>query len=279
MLPLLESSVDLQRSLEAAQERLRFIEFQQPTLVETPPDGDGWLHEIKYDGYRTELIVEDGKARAFTRRGFDWSDKYGPIVEAGRRASGEVRDHRRRGDRAERQERCRTSATLRSTIRWQPERLIFVAFDLLHLDGEDLRFRPLIERRARLQEIIPDDGAIQFSRARHRQWQGILCRGRPARAWRASSRRRRARPIAAAAPRRWLKVKCFEESIYEVAAVLREPGRPHVAYMVTPDKERRYVGGAFIALNEKMRERLWARVRRQGEAAEGRRRSSRARNG
>ena len=47
---------------------------------------------------------------------------------------------------------------------------------------------------------------------------------------------------------------------YEVAAVLREPGRPNVAYMVTPDKERRYVGGAFITLNEKMRERLWARV-------------------
>ena len=42
--------------------------------------------------------------------------------------------------------------------------------------------------------------------------------------------------------------------------MLREPGRPNVAYMVTPDKERRYVGGAFITLNEKMRERLWARV-------------------
>ena len=43
----------------------------------------------------------------------------------------------------------------------------------------------------------------------------------------------------------WLKVKCFEESIYEVAAVLREPGRPNVAYMVTPDKERRYVASAL----------------------------------
>ena len=58
----------------------------------------------------------------------------------------------------------------------------------------------------------------------------------------------------------WLKIKCYEETDYEVAAVLREPGRPNVAYMVTPDKERRYVGGAFITLNEKMRERLWARV-------------------
>jgi bifunctional non-homologous end joining protein LigD len=79
--------------------RLRFIEFQQPTLVETPPDGDGWLHEIKYDGYRTELVIERGRCRAFTRRGFDWTEKYGPIVEAaspdrGRRHKQRMEDHR-----------------------------------------------------------------------------------------------------------------------------------------------------------------------------------------
>jgi bifunctional non-homologous end joining protein LigD len=62
--------------------RLKFIELQHPTLVDKPPDGDGCLHEIKYDGYRTELLIERGKARAFTRRGFDWTDKYRPIVEA-----------------------------------------------------------------------------------------------------------------------------------------------------------------------------------------------------
>ena len=67
----------------------------------------------------------------------------------------------------------------------------------------------------------------------------------------------------------WLKVKCYEESDYEVAAVLREPGRPNVAYMVTPDKERRYVGGAFITLNDKMRERLWARVNARAKPLKG----------
>ncbi len=79
--------------------------------------------------------------------------------------------------------------------------MIFVAFDLLHLDGEDLRFRPLIERRARLQEIIPDDGAIQLSA--HVEGDGAAFFAQAdGSGWRASSRRRPARPIAAAAPRR-----------------------------------------------------------------------------
>jgi bifunctional non-homologous end joining protein LigD len=62
--------------------RLSFIDFQLPSLSDTPPEGDGWIHEIKHDGYRTELLVERGKARALTRRAFDWSTKYEPIVEA-----------------------------------------------------------------------------------------------------------------------------------------------------------------------------------------------------
>jgi ATP-dependent DNA ligase len=67
----------------------------------------------------------------------------------------------------------------------------------------------------------------------------------------------------------WLKIKCYEETGYEVAGVLREPGKPLVAYMVTPDKERRYVGGAFITLPDKMRERLWARVQAKAPAPKG----------
>lgn len=62
--------------------RLSFIEFQMPTLVEKPPKGQGWFHEIKYDGYRTQLIIQRGKVQAFTRNGFDWTDRYSPIVRA-----------------------------------------------------------------------------------------------------------------------------------------------------------------------------------------------------
>jgi ATP-dependent DNA ligase len=98
------------------------------------PTGDDWLHEIKFDGYRTELIIERDEARAFTRRGFDWTEKYRPI--AGAAASlpakaaivdGEVVVLNDKG--------LSDFSTLKSAMRWQPSRLIFVAFDLLHLDG------------------------------------------------------------------------------------------------------------------------------------------------
>ncbi len=158
---------------------------------------------------------------------------------------------------------------LRSAMRLQPERMIFVAFDLLHLNGEDLRFKPLVERRARLQEIIPmdggaiqlsqhvkDDGAAFFAQADWLGLEGMVSKKASA-------------PYRSGRTETWLKVKCFEESTYEVAAVLREPGRPNVAYMVTPDAERRYVGGAFITLNEKMRERLWARVNTKAKPLKG----------
>ena len=59
---------------------LRFIPPLSPTLVDGPPEGPGWIHEIKHDGYRTQIIVQDGEARAFTRNGFDWTERYHPIV-------------------------------------------------------------------------------------------------------------------------------------------------------------------------------------------------------
>ena len=60
--------------------RAQFIEPMLASLVEQPPDGEEWIHEIKHDGYRTLLALEDGKVQAFTRRGADWTAKYGAVV-------------------------------------------------------------------------------------------------------------------------------------------------------------------------------------------------------
>ena len=49
-----------------------------PTLVEKPPEGEGWIHEVKFDGYRSQIIIDDADVRIFTLRGLDWSAKYRP---------------------------------------------------------------------------------------------------------------------------------------------------------------------------------------------------------
>jgi bifunctional non-homologous end joining protein LigD len=62
---------------------LAFIEPMKPTLVDSPPAGDDWLHELKYDGFRTELIVDGDESRAFTRTGLDWSRSSTPCAHSG----------------------------------------------------------------------------------------------------------------------------------------------------------------------------------------------------
>src|SRR5215510_5227405 len=62
--------------------RIHFIEPQLATLVEKPPHREGWIHEVKHDGYRTLLLIEMGKVTACTRNGFDWSHRYPGIVRA-----------------------------------------------------------------------------------------------------------------------------------------------------------------------------------------------------
>jgi len=55
---------------------LEFIKPQLATSVDHPPPRAGWIHEVKHDGYRTLLIIERRKARAYTRNGFDWTERY-----------------------------------------------------------------------------------------------------------------------------------------------------------------------------------------------------------
>jgi hypothetical protein len=62
---------------------LRFIEPQLASPVDQPPEGKHWIHEIKHDGYRSLLVIEDGGARVYTRNGYDWSDRYPAVVLVG----------------------------------------------------------------------------------------------------------------------------------------------------------------------------------------------------
>jgi len=62
--------------------RLRFIEPQLASPVDRPPEGKHWIHEIKHDGYRSQVMIQRGQVRVFTRNGHDWTDRFPSIVRA-----------------------------------------------------------------------------------------------------------------------------------------------------------------------------------------------------
>jgi len=142
---------------------LEFIQPQLATVVDHPPPGAGWIHEVKHDGYRTLLIIERRKARAYTRNGFDWSERYLGITKA---AAAKLDCHSAMidGEVVVQDERGASDfEALKSAIRWRPQSLIFCAFDLVHLNGKDLRNAPLLDRRAELRKLVPSEHPFLFS--------------------------------------------------------------------------------------------------------------------
>jgi bifunctional non-homologous end joining protein LigD len=140
-----------------------FQPVQLATLVDHVPEGNRWLHELKFDGYRCLVSVGDGSFHAFTRSGLDWTDKFKPIVEAVKALPS--RSALIDGEVVVIDADGRTNfQTLQSAIKGEPQRLEFYAFDLLSLDGEDLTNMPLIDRKNRLATLLEGStGPIHYS--------------------------------------------------------------------------------------------------------------------
>ena len=129
-----------------------FVAPELCTPVERPPSGEAWCHEIKFDGYRVQLRVEDGKARLRTRKGLDWTDKFGAIAREGSALPDALID----GEIvALDQHGVPNFSTLQAAISdGKTDNLIFFVFDLLFSEGEDLRRLPLSDRKARLKDLL-----------------------------------------------------------------------------------------------------------------------------
>ena len=140
-----------------------FILPCRPTLVVAPPAGPGWLHEMKHDGYRLLARKQGERVTLWTRYGADFTDRFPRIAEAvgallvdKALIDGEAVVFLPDGHS--------DFAALRT--RAGGEQAALVAFDLLSLDGEDLRQRPLEERREALAQLVADVDDIQFSDSR-----------------------------------------------------------------------------------------------------------------
>ena len=240
--------------------RLGFVAPQVPTLVSKPPAGDAWIHEVKHDGYRTVLVLQDGAARAFTRNGHDWSPRYAPICRAAETLA--CRSAVFDGEMVVQDENGVSDfGLLKSAIAHEPERLVFIAFDLIHLDGRDLRGDPLVERRAKLRALIGDgegcvafseefdgDAATLFAAADRMGLEGIVSK-------KATSRYRSGRSPS------WLKTKCTTESEFVVVGYEREPGRATFALLAREEGGTLdYAGSAFMTLGGAEGEHFWSRA-------------------
>jgi bifunctional non-homologous end joining protein LigD len=244
--------------------RLKFIEPQLGSSVDEPPEGEHWIHEIKYDGYRCQVLLERGEARVLTRNGYDWSDRYPSIVRAAANLrcqsaiiDGEaiVQDGNGVSD----------FEALQSAMRWHPKSIILYAFDLMHLDGRDLRQQSLSVRRSMLKALIGSDeeSPIQFSD----EFDGdgdVLFKACVEHGLEGIMSKLALSPYRSGRTRTWLKTKCFTESTFVVVGTDRDRKTGALrALLAHPNSAGlSYAGAAFIALGDEARTEFLAEVER-----------------
>src|SRR4051812_40944912 len=138
-----------------------FIEPALATSIEKVPSGARWVHEIKFDGYRVQVHLKDAAVKIFTRRGNDWTKRFRKIandawhISAGSAIiDGEVVVPDASG--------TTDFSVLQSELKGKSTKIVLVAFDLLYLNGYDLRKLPLVERKTHLKKLIAETD-IQFS--------------------------------------------------------------------------------------------------------------------
>ena len=198
----------------------QFIGPQLATLVTDVPAGRSWLHEIKLDGYRIFCRIDNGKIFILTRKAQDWTDRFRAVVRAatdlpvrGAIIDGEVvaveNDGRHNFQR------------LQNSFGDGAARLIYYAFDLLYLDGRDLRAAPLSERKKTLRSLLSDSaetgemavirysdhriggGRELFAKACEMGLEGIISK-------------RADDPYRSGRTRSWLKIKCSQNQEFVI---------------------------------------------------------------
>jgi len=138
-----------------------YIEPCLPTRSSKPPEGPQWIHEIKHDGYRLIVRKHDGRVRLFTRRGYDWTDRYPLIRDAA--AAQQARSVTIDGEAVY----CdHTGLAIFEKLhsRAYDDRVFLYAFDLLEHDGVDYRPQELWARKVRLERLLAKvRGGITFN--------------------------------------------------------------------------------------------------------------------
>lgn len=218
--------------------RIKYPGFIDPclaTLTDRPPRTTDWVHEIKFDGYRTQLHLHGAKPKAFTRRGNDWSKRFDYLLSE--LVMMPTRECIIDGEAVVQDEQGLTDfgALQDDLAKGGSDRIVYFAFDLLYLDGHDLRRTPLLERKLLLAELLggqsrrlhlsehrEGDGATMFKRACQIGIEGIVSK--------------RADGIYTSGPSNaWTKVTCRKRETFVVAGMAYNKGKFEGIYLARQD--------------------------------------------
>jgi DNA ligase D-like protein (predicted ligase) len=239
----------------------KWIKPQLTRLVDEAPAGAGWLHEIKYDGYRMHARIDGGKAALLTRTGLDWSHRYRRTIKA--LGSLKVKSAYLDG------ELCALNADgvpvfsrLQAAMdEGKTDQLVFFAFDLLFLNGERTAQLPLIQRKERLQRLFKKEtSGLRYSE--HVIGDGPAFRAQACKLGLEGAISKRAnQPYAPGDRGIWVKSKCLNREEFVVVGWTDPEGsRSHIGALLlgyyTEDGLLHYAGRAGTGLTGKELKRL-----------------------
>ncbi|MFV0623436.1 DNA ligase D [Sphingomonas sp. ac-8] len=202
---------------KAPGKRPSFAEPQLCTLVDAVRTGSAWLHEVKYDGYRALLAIGKGGPVVYTRSGLDWTDRFPGIAEAAAAipAGSALID----GEIVAFKDGRPDFSTLQAAIKDGGE-MAFFAFDLLELDGEDLRALPQVQRKDRLRPLVENvDARLHYSEhvvgAGEKLFEAMCREG-----YEGVVSKRADAPYRGTRSKGWLKTKCIRRQEFVVVGWL-----------------------------------------------------------
>jgi bifunctional non-homologous end joining protein LigD len=234
-----------------------------------PPATDNWVHEIKFDGYRLQVHVDNGKVHCYTRRGYDWRERFPTVASAAWKLKvdsaildGEVVVVSKSGDT--------DFAALESYVAGKdpehsPHHLVYYAFDLLYLNGLDLRRAPLIGRKQALQGLLQgqeDNGPLRYSE--HLEGSGIDIHHQACDlALEGIVSKRKDSPYRSGRNDTWTKSTCRHRDTFVIAGLAHKGSRFDGIYLgQRKGRQLVYAGKVEIGFSEEQVKRLKERAAR-----------------
>lgn len=242
---------------KASASTLKPVQPQLARLAAAVPTGDEWIHEIKHDGYRLLCTVQNGQARLWTRNQLDWTERFAATATAAAElpAKSAILD----GEVVALDENGASNfQALQNSLKGIESRpLVYYVFDLLYLNGKDLQDLPLLERKARLQQLLHGDNAGRLRYSDHLTSGGETFLKHCCRAGLEGIISKRGdRPYIQGRTDDWLKIKCLQQEEFVVGgftiseADQRDFGALLLGYFA--GKQLQYAGRVGTGFNAKL---------------------------